>query len=261
MTPQETCLWVSRNLRWRRGSVVACWSVVGTDCSSTCLGSLEGGHHYLHYLHIVWPQVSSREGAQLHPSTENWTKDLLSMALPIRTRARIPLSQSLPSGSFYKPLILLHQRTGSLKTTITENQPIWSHEPQPCLTQWNYEPWPVGPPRTDGSWWRLLTKCGPLEKGMANHFSIFALRTPWTVWTVWMVLEHMVVIFVIFWETIIFSIVAAPFYIPLNLVIRLSISPHPCQYLPSFLKITILTDHLIYDVMFHCNLDLHFPNN
>ena len=23
---------------------------------------------------------------------------------------------------------------------------------------------------------------GPLEKGMANHFSIFALRTPWTVW-------------------------------------------------------------------------------
>ena len=25
------------------------------------------------------------------------------------------------------------------------------------------------------------TKCGPLEKGMANHFSILALRTPWTV--------------------------------------------------------------------------------
>ena len=24
----------------------------------------------------------------------------------------------------------------------------------------------------DGSWWRVLTKCGPLEKGMANHFSI-----------------------------------------------------------------------------------------
>ena len=34
----------------------------------------------------------------------------------------------------------------------------------------------------DGSWWRVLTKCGPLEKGMANHFSILALRTPWTVW-------------------------------------------------------------------------------
>ena len=30
----------------------------------------------------------------------------------------------------------------------------------------------------DGSWCRVLTKCGPLEKGMANHFSILALRTP-----------------------------------------------------------------------------------
>ena len=27
-----------------------------------------------------------------------------------------------------------------------------------------------------------LLQCGPLEKGMANHFSILALRTPWTVW-------------------------------------------------------------------------------
>ena len=23
-----------------------------------------------------------------------------------------------------------------------------------------------------GSWWRGLTECGPLEKGMANHFNI-----------------------------------------------------------------------------------------
>ena len=34
----------------------------------------------------------------------------------------------------------------------------------------------VGPPKTDGSWWRVLTEQGPLEKGMANHFSILALR-------------------------------------------------------------------------------------
>ena len=36
--------------------------------------------------------------------------------------------------------------------------------------------------RSRQSWWRGLTECGPLEKGTANHFSIFALRTPWTVW-------------------------------------------------------------------------------
>ena len=40
----------------------------------------------------------------------------------------------------------------------------------------------MGPPKTGGSWWRGLTECGQLEKGMANHFSILALRTPWTVW-------------------------------------------------------------------------------
>ena len=29
---------------------------------------------------------------------------------------------------------------------------------------------------------KFLTKRGPLEEGMANHFSILALGTPWTVW-------------------------------------------------------------------------------
>ena len=52
---------------------------------------------------IVWPQVNYREGAQLYPSTENWIKDLLNMALPIRTRPKFPLSQSLPSEKFHKP--------------------------------------------------------------------------------------------------------------------------------------------------------------
>ena len=110
-------------------------------------------------------------------------KDLLNTAPPIRTRSSFPLSLSLPSGSFHKPLILLYQRPDRLKKKkkVTENWSIWLHGPQPCLTQWNYEPCCVGPPTMDGSWWRGLTKRGPLEKGMANHFSILALRTPWTV--------------------------------------------------------------------------------
>ena len=70
---------------------------------------------------IVWLQVDSRKETQLHPSTENWIKDLLSMDLTIRTRALFFLSQSLSSESFHKPLILLHQRADRLKTTITEN--------------------------------------------------------------------------------------------------------------------------------------------
>ena len=41
---------------------------------------------------IVWPQVNNREGIQLHPSTENWIKYLVSMAPSIRTRPSFPLS-------------------------------------------------------------------------------------------------------------------------------------------------------------------------
>ena len=37
------------------------------------------------------------------------------------------------------------------------------------------------PLKTDISWWRVLAKHGPLEKGKANHFNILALRTSCTV--------------------------------------------------------------------------------
>ena len=33
---------------------------------------------------------------------------------------------------------------------------------------------PCKAPKMAGSWWRVLTKCGPLEKGIANHFSSLA---------------------------------------------------------------------------------------
>ena len=104
------------------------------------------------------------------------------MALPTRARPSFSHSQSLPSGSLNKLLILLYQRTDRMKTIITENQPKWSHRSHPGVTQWNYEPCAVGPPKMDRSWWRVLTKRGSLEKGMAYHFSFLALRTLWTVW-------------------------------------------------------------------------------
>ena len=43
---------------------------------------------------ISFTQVNSRKETQLHPSTENWIKDLLSMAPPIRTRPSFPVSLS-----------------------------------------------------------------------------------------------------------------------------------------------------------------------
>ena len=35
---------------------------------------------------LVWCQVKQQGGTQLHPSTENWIKHLLSMVPPIRSR-------------------------------------------------------------------------------------------------------------------------------------------------------------------------------
>ena len=53
-------------------------------------------------------------------------------------------------------------------TALSKSMKLWAI---PCKT-----------PETDGSQWRGLTKRGPLERGMANHFSILALRIPRTVW-------------------------------------------------------------------------------
>ena len=75
---------------------------------------------------------------------------------------------------------LSHPYMTTGKTTVS-TIPDWSLGSQPCLTQGNYEPCHVGPPKVNSSWWRVLAKRGPLEKGTANHFSILALRNPW-VW-------------------------------------------------------------------------------
>ena len=94
----------------------------------------------------------------------------------------------LPLEKAEDPEIKLSPSVGSLKKRESYRKTSTSAlltMPKPCLTQWNYELCCVGPPKTDVSWWRVLTKHGPLEKGITNHFSILALRTPRTVWTVW----------------------------------------------------------------------------
>ena len=123
MTPQETdpdlpvkCPGVSG------GGLGQWWPAAGLGALSAavCAGDILKAVPFITST-IVWPQVNSMGGIQLLPSTGNWIKNLLSMAPPIRTRPNFPLSQSLPSGSLHKPLILLFQRTDRLKTTITEN--------------------------------------------------------------------------------------------------------------------------------------------
>ena len=115
----QTCPRESRCLQWRRGSAVGCSRVPGTECSRACMGPFEGGHHYLHLIH--YSSASGQTTGMEHSPAISRIKNLLSTAPPIRTRPSFPLSQSLPSVSFHKPLNLLHQRADKLKTTITEN--------------------------------------------------------------------------------------------------------------------------------------------
>ena len=54
-------------------------------------------------------------------------------------------------------------RTTALSNSMKLSHAVWGH---PRQADHGGEIW----------------ECGPLEKGLANHFSILALRTPWTVW-------------------------------------------------------------------------------
>ena len=142
------------------------------------MGPSEGGHHYLHCLHhsLASGQATRREHSPDHQQQIGLKQIGLNMVPPIRTRPSFPLSQSLPSASY--PFPLEGRQTENQNHRKVTKLITWTT----ALAQWNYEPCHVGPPKMGGSWWRVLTKRGPLEKGMANHFSILALRTPWTVW-------------------------------------------------------------------------------
>ena len=117
MTHQETDPDMSMSVQKSLVEVWACCCRVG---GSVSMGLLEGGHNYLHYLHhsLDSGQTTGREHSPAH---QQKTGLKIYVAPPIRIRPSFPLRQSLPSGSFQKPLILIHQRTDRMKTTITEN--------------------------------------------------------------------------------------------------------------------------------------------
>ena len=74
-----------------------------------------------------------------------------------------------------------HQRADRLKPQSQKTSQS-DHMDHSLVELNETKPRRAGPPKTDASWWRGLTECGPLGKGIANHFSILALRSPWTVW-------------------------------------------------------------------------------
>ena len=79
-----------------------------------------------------------------------------------------PLAPALQVGSSL--LSQVEGRAHRLRSWITPLS--WRRA---CVTQWRYEPCHAVPQ------WRVLTKCGPLERQMATPSSILAWRTPWAV--------------------------------------------------------------------------------
>ena len=85
-------------------SITNSWSLLKFTSIESVMPLGHGHSVAVHTQDFLKKVAIIRDGTQPHPSTEDWIKDLLSMALPIRTRPSFPYSQSLPSGSFDKPL-------------------------------------------------------------------------------------------------------------------------------------------------------------
>ena len=97
------------------------WAGAGSgDLNTTILGAIghagtspfERGHNYSYHSLASGKQCIPQGNTAPSISRNICIKNLLSMAPPIRARPRFPHSQSLPSGSYHKPLILIQQRAG-----------------------------------------------------------------------------------------------------------------------------------------------------
>ena len=93
------------------------------------------------------------------------------------SREEIPHAQGKRNPSKTVGVTRGHQRANTLKPYSQETSQS-DHTRTTALSNSMKLSHAVGQPKMGGSWWRDLTECGPLEKGMANHFSILALRTP-----------------------------------------------------------------------------------
>ena len=65
---------------------------------------------------IVWPQVKLQGGNTALPTNRKLHYIFIEHGQFIRTRPSFPHSQSLPTGSFHKSVILIHQRAYRMKT-------------------------------------------------------------------------------------------------------------------------------------------------
>ena len=90
------------------------------------------------------------------------------------SREEIPQAQGKRNSSKMVGVARGQQRADTLKT-YSQKTSQSNHTRTTAFSNSMKPSHACGQPKMSGSWWRGLTDCGPLEKGMANHFSILAL--------------------------------------------------------------------------------------
>ena len=158
-----------------------CCRFGGTECSTACMGLYEGGCHYPHYLHHILAsgQITGREHCPTHQQ-KNWIKDLLNTEhgpthqnktqFPPQSVSHI---RKLPLASYLSPsegrqnANHNHSKLNNLMTWTIALSNSMKLRAMPCRATQDAQ-----------VWWRVLTKRGPLVKGLTKHFKILALRIP-----------------------------------------------------------------------------------
>ena len=149
------------------------------DIWLSCVG--EGNGNPLQYPCLENPRDGGAWWAAIYGVTQSrtWLKRLTSsssryyLIIYILKYDLEIWNSTYPYFKFWKDLNenRIHRKLTKLITWITALSNLMKLWAMPCRTT-----------QMDRSWWRVLTKCGPLEREMANHFFILALRPPWTVW-------------------------------------------------------------------------------
>ena len=148
---------------------MACCRIGGTECSVHAQDLLKEVAVIFITSTIVWPQVKQQRGNTALPFNRKLNKRFTEHGPAHQNKTQYPPQSVYPIRKLSEA-----PYPSPSEGRQTENH---SHRKLPCLTQCHCEPCCAGPPKMDGSQWKILTKRGPSEEGMANHSSTLATRT------------------------------------------------------------------------------------
>ena len=100
---------------------MVCLGVRGTDYNNAGISPKEGTVITAIIPTIVWPQAKLQGGNTAPLINRKLDQRFAEHGTAASEQDPVSPSVSLPSGSFHRPLTLIHQRADKLNTTVTEN--------------------------------------------------------------------------------------------------------------------------------------------